>query len=287
MRRILFVMAVLFGWVSPLSGQQTASPARGEQDSLLPDTLLREAVRLATEGQGDSARSLVRRRISELSPSDSLYPAALFAAGLVADNRDSATSYFRRVSIEHSRSDWADESLLRMSELAYAAGELSAAARFSERILLDYPFSDKLARAAYWAGRSRLELGDSEQGCMNLRRAAESAANDVELGNRAAYYLQRCADSVAESDSARDAPPTRGGGTVYSVQVAAVQSAAAADEIMQSLNQHGFEAHVVRDNDGLLKVRVGRFSSRAEAQQTVGRLQRVVDGRPFVVEENR
>jgi hypothetical protein len=174
-----------------------------------------------------------------------------------------------------------------MSELAYAAGELSAAARFSERILLDYPFSDKLARAAYWAGRSRLELGDSEQGCMNLRRAAESAANDVELGNRAAYYLQRCADSVAESDSARDAPPTRGGGTVYSVQVAAVQSAAAADEIMQSLNQHGFEAHVVRDNDGLLKVRVGRFSSRAEAQQTVGRLQRVVDGRPFVVEENR
>jgi TolA-binding protein len=224
--------------------------------------------------------------MGELSPNDSLYPAALFAAGLVAETRDSATAYFRRLSIEHSRSDWADESLLRMSELAYAGGELSAAARFSERILLDYPFSNKLARAAYWAGRSRLELGDAERGCAHLRRAGEAAGNDVELSNRADYYLQRCSDSAGR-DSTRAARPTQSGSTVYSVQVAAVQSAAAADEMMQSLSRRGFEPHVVRDTDGLLKIRVGRFSNRADAQQLLGQLQRVVSGQPFVVEERR
>ena len=152
----------------------------------------------------------------------------VFAAGVVADNSDSAMSYFRTVSIEYPRSDWADRSLLRMAELRFAAGELLSAARSAERILLDYPFSDKLARAAYWAGRSRLELGDSERGCSHLRRAAETAAGDVELGNRASYYLQRCSQAAAGPDTTRDAPPARGGRTVFSVQVAAVQSAAAA-----------------------------------------------------------
>jgi cell division septation protein DedD len=74
---------------------------------------------------------------------------------------------------------------------------------------------------------------------------------------------------------------------VFSVQVAAVQSAAAADEVMQNLNRNGFEPYVVRDADGLLKVRVGRFARRAEAEQLLGRLRRVVEGRPFVVEETR
>jgi hypothetical protein len=228
----------------------------------------------------------MQRRLGQLSPSDSIYPAALFAAGLVADTDARALDFFRQLSIEYSRSDWADEALLRMAELAYASGELSAAARFSERILLDYPFSDKLSKAAYWAGRSRMEMGETERGCEHLNRAAADAANDIELSNRARYYMQRCAASEAASDSAAEARPTTGR-TVFSVQVAAVQSAAAADELMQSLHQAGYDAHVVRDADGLLKVRVGRFSNRAEAQQIVGRVRGVVGGNPFVVEESR
>lgn len=287
MRRILSATAIVVLFATPLTGQQVASPAVGQQDSLLPDPTLREAVRLATEGQGDSARALVRRRMRELSSGDALYPAVLFAAGLVAATGDSATAYFRRLSIEFSRSNWADEALLRMAELAYAGGELGAAARLAERILLDYPFSDNQARAAYWAGRSRVELGETDVGCAHLRRAREGARHDVELSNRADYYLQRCDNSAAQADSAQRSRQTGLGAVVYSVQVAAVQSAAAADELMQSLHRSGFEAHVVRDTDGLLKVRVGRFSRREGAQNLVAQLRRAVGGQPFVVEERR
>lgn len=287
MTRILLAAALLCWLCTPLLGQQVASPTATAQDSLLPDSLLREAVRLATEGQGDSARATVRRRLAEMSTNDPLYPAALFAAGLVAESPDSATSYFRRLSIEYSRTDWADESLLRMAQLAYAGGDLSAAARFSERILLDYPFSDKLAQAAYWAGRSRMELGDRERGCEQLRRASETAGDDVELGNRVAFHLQRCTATEQAQDSVSPTGPAGTGSIVYTVQVAAMQSASAADDLMRRLHQSGFESHVLRDTDGLLKVRVGRFPNRADAERLVARVRRAVGGRPFVVEERR
>jgi hypothetical protein len=256
-----------------------ASLASAQQDSLL-----REAVRLATEGQGDSARVLVKTRIGELSPADSLYPEALYVAGVVAQSSDSALAYFRRVSIEFSRSEWADDALLRRSELAFAAGELSAAARYSETILLDYPFSGALAKAAYWAGRSHLELGAADTGCGYLRRAEASAGEDVELANRARYFLQRCAALETGPDSARAQGRAR---LVYAVQVAAVQSAAAANELMQQLHGEGYDSHVVRDSDGLLKVRVGRFSQKAQAQELAVELRAKLGGQPFVVEERR
>jgi len=42
---------------------------------------------------------------------------------------------------------------------------------------------------------------------------------------------------------------------------------------------------VVRDTSGFFKVRVGRYATREEAQQTQQRLRTRVGGQPFVVEE--
>lgn len=269
-----------------------ASPARAQvfaqADTVLQDSLLLEAVRLATEGQGDSARALVRSRIAALSPSDSLYPAALFTAGVVAANSDTAISYFRQVSIEHSRSPWADQALLRMAELRFAGGELAAAARAAEQVLRDYPFSDVRPQAAYWAGRAYLELGNTETGCPLLQRAREDAGDDVELGNRSVYYLQRCPGVGTTSDSSRSQRVQRqpGARTYFSVQVAAVSNVAAANEVMQTLHEQGYESHVVRDEDGLFKIRVGRFAQKSEAQSLVTELKGKLGGQPFVVEES-
>ena len=74
---------------------------------------------------------------------------------------------------------------------------------------------------------------------------------------------------------------------MYAVQLAAVQSAAAADELMRSLYAAGYEPHVVRGDDGLFKVRVGRYADRGNAQRLVGDLQRKFGGNPFVVEEQQ
>jgi cell division septation protein DedD len=69
------------------------------------------------------------------------------------------------------------------------------------------------------------------------------------------------------------------------VQVAAVQTATAADEVMRTLHAAGYDPHVVRDTDGLFKVRVGRFAGRQDAQHLAGDVRSKLGGSPFVVEE--
>jgi tetratricopeptide (TPR) repeat protein len=280
MKRVVVVVAALLA--------PAALPA--QQDSLLA-----VAMRLATEGQGDSARALVRSRLRQASPADSLFSEILYAAGVVASDIDSARTYFRRVSIEHSRSNWADRALLRLTQLAFAAGDYQSAARSAERVLQDYPLSLVHADAAYWAARVAFELGDAREACRYLLAADSAAGEKVELLNQVRYYLQRCTDVIAAPPVADTlAPDTAGvadttatsvGPTFFSVQVAAVSSAAAADELMQSLHAEGYQSRVFRDADGLLKIRVGRFANRREAERLRTELRRKLGGQPFVVEE--
>jgi hypothetical protein len=263
-----------------------ARPAVGQQDPPLPDSILREAVRLVTEGGGDEARAMVRARIATLDFADSLLPAALFAAGVVAADPDTAIAYFRRVSVEFANSPWAPTALVRLAQFAFATADYQSVLRTTERLRLDYPASPYRAAAAFWGGRAHLELGDPATGCALLRAAEAEAGEEVELANRAGFYLQRCAGALASrpDSAARD---TTGPATsvVYAVQVAAVQSVLAADELMRRLQARGHESRVVREADGFLKIRVGRFRTRAEAQRALDQLRSQFGGSPFVVEE--
>jgi tetratricopeptide (TPR) repeat protein len=272
----------------------TASPAAAQQDSVL-----RLAVRLATEGQGDSARSLVRARLFRTTPADSLYPEILYTAGVVAADADSALRYFRRTSVEFSQSAWADRALLRIAQLSFAGGDLNAAFRSAERVLTDYPLSPVRAQASFWAGRAQLDLGDLPAACRLLQYAVDSAVTDVELANRAAFYVQRCRslplarpdsaltpDTVAPAAPAAPpaaAPPARV--PTFAVQIAAVRSVAAADRAMQVAARAGYQPRVVRDADGFLKVRIGQLRTRPEAQRLATDVRRKLGGEAFVVEE--
>ncbi len=171
----------------------TAGAARAQSDSLFADTVLNTAVRLATGGQSDSARALVRARLASLSPADSGYPAALYAAGLIAGSAESALTYFRRVSIEYTQSPWAAPALVRLAQYAYASRDFATAATSAERVLQDYPVTLARAAAAFWAGRAHLELNELSEACTRMQEAADQAGPDVELANQARFYLQRCA----------------------------------------------------------------------------------------------
>jgi hypothetical protein len=271
-RAVLMLMTLC--WAAPLAAQQ--------------DSVLAAAVQLATEGRGDSARALVARRMAGLTPADPLYAEALYAAGIVAGDAERSMNYFRRVSIEYAASPWADRALLRMAQLAFASGDAAASQRAAQKIISDYPLSAVQAEAKFWAGRSLLELGNPQDGCTLLGQAEEAAGADVELANRVRYQLQRCA-ALARGDTTPPpptAPPQRPGGPVYSVQVAAVGSAVAADELMRSLRASGYDdSHVVRTPDGLFKVRVGRYPNREDAQRVAAEVKQRLGGSPFVVEE--
>ncbi len=263
-----------------------ATPLVAQQDSLM-----REAVRLATEGQSDSARAIVESQLNRLSPSDASYAELLFTAGMVSDTARVAAQYFRRVSIEYSRSPWADMALLRLAQLAFAAGDLADVRRYTGRIILDYPLSPVRGQAAFWAGRAEFDLDDPVAACRHMDDAERNTADNIELANQVAFYLQRCASVLAggasRADSASADESNRGGVTVYAVQVAAVSSAAAADQAMRALGAAGHPARVFKDTDGLLKIRVGRFRRRQDAEALVPELRRVIGGSPFVVEERR
>ena len=86
------------------------------------DPRLVEAVRLAQEGMGDSARASVNRVINQLTPTDSLYPQALYTLGLVSRSVDEMRRQYTRVAVEYTYSDWADDALVRLGMLDYAGG---------------------------------------------------------------------------------------------------------------------------------------------------------------------
>ncbi|HWP36450.1 MAG TPA: SPOR domain-containing protein [Gemmatimonadales bacterium] len=262
------------------------SPTRAQQhDPPLPDSTLQTAVRLATEGRGDSARTLVRARLRVTPAGDTLLPAVLFAAGVVAAEQDSAAAYFRRVSVEFSNSAWAPAALVRLAQFAFAARDYGAVLRTTDRARLDYPPSVQRAAAVFWGARARLELGETGPGCSLLRQAESEAGDDVELANRARFYLLRCA-SLADTTTRADTTG-HSATVVFTVQVAAVRSPLAADALMRDLRAAGYDPRVMREPDGMLKVRVGRFATRAEAQRLIEPLRRRFGGSPFVVEEQR
>ncbi len=273
-----------------------AAPLTAQQDaSTLQDSLMREAVRLATEGRTDSAEALIQLQLDALSPLNPAYAQLLFTAGLVSDTAEAAERYFRQVSIEYSSSAWADRSLLRLAQLAFADGDLRDSRRYTDRVLLDYPTSPVRGEAAFWAGRAEFDLDNPVSGCRYMAQAQREARNNIELENRAAFHLQRCATvlGISPQDSAEAEAAAGGEGpadpnqTIYAVQVAAVSTAGAADAAMQALRARGYTPRVFRDQDGLLKVRLGRFTRRRDADALARELRNRLGGQPFVVEENQ
>jgi len=255
------------------------------------DPRLQDAVKLAQYGRGDSARAVVRRLLAALAPRDSLYPEALYTAGVIAQD----TIAMQRVVVEYGWSPWADDALLWLIQLHFAQGDPAATVHGVERLRRDYPDSPIKYRVDFWGGRAYFDLREETRGCALIREALDGAGEDVEFKNQVSFYAARCppaptppaptavADTQpatpSDTTAAPSAPPT------FAVQVLAVKSAAQVDEMLTRLKVMGFDARVVRDTSGFLKVRVGRFATREEAQRVLRRLKTRVGGQPFVVEE--
>lgn len=268
------------------------------------DPRLQAAVTLAQSGRTDSARAVVRRLLATLSPQDTIYPEALYVQGgmLAADPHSAATS-LQRVVVEYSRSPWADDALLRLSQLYEAQNDPASAIQSVERLRRDYPDSPLLARAAFVGARSAFDLRDEARGCSYIRDALAGAGDDIEFKNQVAFYSERCQTSntpVATTSASVDTQARRrasggvggaggagggGGGGHFAVQVLMGKSAREIDDMLNRLKTLGYAAHVVRDSSGYMKVRVGPYATRDAAQRAQGQLKTRFGGQPFLVEE--
>jgi outer membrane protein assembly factor BamD (BamD/ComL family) len=274
-----------------------ASPARGQTDPRLAD-----AVRMAQEGQSDSARVHVRQLLDATSPGDTLYPQILYTQAMVADNAGEMRRQLQRVAVEYSSSTWADDALLRLVQMDYATRNFDGAAHNLEKLRLDYPATPLLAQAAYWAGRTYFDMNNPTQACRWLADGMAQSRNDVELQNQLSYMFQRCdlrndstvasqasADSAKADSSKADSAKAdsakahgRGGRAAFQVQVAAIATASGAEDAARKARALGYKTVTVKEK-GLYKVRAGGFVTRAEAQAAAARIKAKLGGSPFVV----
>jgi sporulation related protein len=284
------------GWAGGLlAALLSAYPANRlpAQSAQQVDSLRREALNVA-QTRPDSARALIRRLRTSVSPSDSLYPGVLLTtaqlAGQLAADAPVEATYLQRIVVEYGRSVWADSALLLLTQLNFAQGDPAGTLQAAERMRRDYPDSQLKPRADLWGARAYFALKDDAHGCQLIQEALNGGGDNVEFKNQVLFYASRCADrpltpvAIAPPASARDSPGPPAVST-YAVQVLAVKSAPQVDELLNRLKMMGFEARVMRDTSGLFKVRVGHYATREEAQRTQRRLKTRLGGQPFVVQE--
>lgn len=286
--RLMRLLLLIFGLLA-LHG---LAPGRADAQT---DPRLVTAIRLAQEGLADSARAIVRRVLAATSPSDSLYPELLFTSGKLAATEYDRRISLRRVIVEYSTSEWADDALLQMGQAEYANGNPGAALAQFSRLLADYPTSPLAAVAAFWGARAAGDLDDGVEACRIADLGLSAPSDDVEVKNQIQYQKQRCLALIASKqepvrdslstpvpEKAQPAPgPTAKG---FWVQVIAAPTQAKASSAVARLKAAGHDAAIVREG-GFFKVRAGPFTSRAEAQTALSRIKARLGGQPFVVAE--
>jgi hypothetical protein len=266
------------------------------------DPRLVAAVRLAQEGQGDSARIQVKRILDATPASSPLYAEALYTTGVVAATTAEMERQFQRLVVEFNGSAWADDALLRLMQLNFAQGDLPGVVRTAERLALDYPQSEVIPEAAQWAARTYFRQQDNANGCRWLADGlARVDTLNVELRNQLTFLNGRCGvaqDTAAGRPSGQAArpadsaaapvptPPTAGPSdrpTVWAIQVASSSTQVNADDLVRRLARDGFaDAYIVRDG-AAFKIRLGRLPQRPDADQLLARV-RAKYPQAFVVE---
>ena len=266
------------------------------------DPRLVAAVRLAQDGQGDSARAAVKRIMDATPVADPLYAEALYTSGVVAASTTEMERQFQRLVVEHNGSPWADNALLKLAQLNFARGDLAAVTRNAERLASDYPQSEVIPEAAVWAARAYFRQQDTGNGCRWLANGlAHADTLDVELRNELTFLNGRCvaagdttaagrpggqAARPADSAAAPSPAPAPQGASVWSVQVAASSTEANADALVVRLARDGFAGGYVVKDGAAFKVRVGKFTTRDAVDQLLGRMRSkypsafVVESRP-------
>lgn len=282
MQAVGVAVALLLGL---LPGSLT--PAQAQKDPRLV-----AAVRLAQEGQGDSARAAVGRLLSSTPPTDPLFPEVLFTVGVVASNTNDQRLYFQRVAVEHSWTPWADQALLRLAQLDYAAGDHAGVVRHVMRLLADYPTSPHRATGALWGSRAAMERRERALACQWAELGLQAVGQDVELRGQLEFQRERCLAAPVEATPVAPAPaparpaerpaappaaPARG----WFVQVAALRTEQAAASTTRRIERLGYASVIVREG-GFLKIRAGPFASREQATTAQARLRAEIGGQPFV-----
>ncbi len=178
--------AAQFGLVrSPAALAASAAYARG-----------RALVRAGKVSKGRTALRSVLSRQARYA--EAAAPALLLLADLATDERRDADARDALLSLvrRYPRHPYAGGALFRAAVIAFAAGDMPAAAREMDSLVRRYPGSGDVSAARYWAARAVAAQGDSA--------AARERWRDVAARDPLSYYAAAAAERL---DTLPWAPP--------------------------------------------------------------------------------
>lgn len=267
--RYLFSLALLLIIAAPTASAQT-------------DARLKTAVQLAAEGLPDSATTIVNGLLAVTPVSDPFYPEILYTQASIARTTTEMQRAFQKVAVEYPTSPWADDALLRLAQMDFAARNYAGTIRGAEQIRANDPSSSLNPSASYWAARASFELGKTADACGWITRGLESASADIEAKNRLEFLQGRCTGGAVDSPAAPP-PPAQPASGAWGVQVAAVSSQASANSVLADLKAMGMTGTVVQEKGNLYKVRVLGLASRDAADAAAAAIKAKLGGSPFVL----
>ena len=266
------------------------------------DPVYSRAQALVSEGMGAQGRALVDSMYRSSAPASAERAEALFWRATLAATAADAERDYRAIVVDHAASARVEDALLRLAQLELARGDRDGALRHLQRLSTEFPGSRQGARTHYWMARVLFEKGDLAAACAaNGEALTRVAATDIELRNQIEYQQQRCRGATVATTTApapavtpprqqpvappvtpRDATPSIPVDTriepapaartrSYSVQVAATNTRAGAQTIVNRMRGRGYQARI----DGTtapFRVRVGSYSTRDAATRALNEM---------------
>jgi hypothetical protein len=244
---------------------------------------LDEVERLAASGRMSQARAALERWDAGHPPADRTVGAddralALLLRGRLATDAAAALEAYRALVLSYPSSRSAPDALLRLGQGLLAANDAVRAALYLDRLVTDFPRSPHLPVALLWLARARATVGDRVAACEAATAGVREAGADADLGPLLRTEQEsQCAAAPAPTATvvtAAPAPAAAARATApetvaagdFAVQSAALRNRAGADALAARIRRAGFDARITMvEGSALVRVRVGRFPSRAAA----------------------
>ena len=284
--------------------------AHAQRSTPPTDSLFLRAQQLVNDGDAEAGRRLADSLFNAAPAGSARQAEALYGRAALAATAAEAERDYRRLTVEYPLSPRSEDALITLAQLEMTRREYPQAIRHLERLVQEHPTSAAIPRAHFWMGRVHLEQGNLPRACASLASARSTTPRtNVELHNQIDFHSRRClgvdtAGLVASDVTASAAPPTTtpprrdtaaavpaprptapsagaatssttstgtATATQYTVQVAALNTRAQAEELRDKLRARGFDARVIGAGQ-LFRVRIGRYPTRDAASRVAADL---------------
>ncbi len=273
-----------------------AEPVFAQQTGAAPDSVAHRIQQLVLRGDASAARRLVDSVLvhvhMHVGSTDPRYGEALYWRAVLTTSPDSTRRDLLRLVVDYPYSPWMEDALIRLANAELVSGNRASARRHLERMVRDHMVTDGGARAARQLAELMIADGSVIAAC-NVVDSARSrvSPSNVELANQLTYTGRTCEQVRAAAEpvttDARQ-PERRASGSPpqpplskaekttdrrrveWSVQVAAYGVRGDASRLAARLLARGYETRITVAKP--YRVRIGRFTNRAEAADVVAKL---------------